>query len=222
MLLFLGAIIVPCLVLVALGVRMIVQEEQLRVQRAEEERQRRVDRVGQELLSRLERLKLDPDVTSSMSPPETVVLVGRVRDGRLILPWDVNPDTKSFRDWIESSPFAGLMQRAAHEEHVAGKPDAAVRFYREALASTSRPAAQVYARLSLARALIEMDKREEGFTEYGRILETPPDMVDENGIPLALYAAPPLLDAGIRQKETLALVRECIDRSYKAGLLLSH
>jgi signal transduction histidine kinase/tetratricopeptide (TPR) repeat protein len=215
MLLFLGAIVVPCLVLVALGVRMIVQEEQLRVQRAEEERQRRLDRVEQELLSRLERLKLDPAVTSYLRPPETVVLVCRVRDERLFLPWDVNPDAQNFREWIGSAPFAGLMQQAAHEEHVTGKLDTAVRFYRQALTSASQPAAQVYARLSLARALIKMDQREQGFAEYGRILDSPPDMVDEHGIPLALYAAPPLLDTGIRQKETLALVRECLDRSYK-------
>ena len=215
MLLFLCAIVAPCLVLVALGVRMIAQEKQLRVQHAEEEQQRRVDRVEQELLSRLERLKLDPAVASSEHTPEDVVLVGKVQDAKLFLPWDVNPDAQNFLKWIESSPFADLIQQAAHEEHIAGKPDAAVRFYREALTSTSQPAAQVYARLSLARALIKMDKREEGFTEYGRILDMPPDMVDENGIPLALYAAPPLLDAEIRQKETLALVRECTDRSYK-------
>jgi signal transduction histidine kinase len=212
-LLFLGAIVTPCLVLVALGVRTIGQERQLRAQHAEEERQRRVAQVGQELLSRLERIKLDPAVTPSGRLPEAVVLLGGVHDGRLLLPWDANPDAQHFRQSIDSPPFAGPMRQAAREEIITGKLDAAVRIYRQALASTSQPAARSYARLSLARVLTRMGKRVDGFLEYGRILESPPDLVDEHGIPLALYAAPPLLDAGMQQKQTLALIHECLDRS---------
>lgn len=224
-LLFLGAIVAACLVLVALGVRMIGQERQLRAKRAEEERQRRVAQVRQELLSRLERLKLGLAVTSSGRLPETVVLVGGVHDERLLLPWDTNPNAQHFRQWIESPLFASLMRQAAREEFITGKPDAAVRLYRQALASASQPAARSYARLSLASVLTKLGKREEGFLEYRRILESPPDMVDEHGIPLALYAAPPLLNAGMQQKETLALIHECLDRSDRlppAALHLMH
>jgi signal transduction histidine kinase len=213
LLLFLGVIVAPCLVLVALGVRIIGQERQLRTKRAEEDRQRRVAQVGQELLSRLERIKLDPTVTPSRRLPEVVVLVGGVQDERLLLPWDANPDARHFRQSIDGSPFAGLIQQAAREEIITGKLDSAVRLYRQAVASASQPAAQSYARLSLARVLTRMGKREEGLLEYRRILESPPDQVDEHGIPLALYAAPLLLDAGRQRKETLALIQEYLDKS---------
>jgi signal transduction histidine kinase/tetratricopeptide (TPR) repeat protein len=215
MFLFLGAIVAPCLVLIVLGVRMIGQERQLRARRIEEERQRRVEQVGQELLSRLERLKLDPAITSIGRQPEVVVLVGKVHEDRLLLPWDANVDTQHFRQWINSPPFASLTRQAAREEIIAGKLGEAIRIYRQALVSVSQAAAQSYARLSLARVLAKMGKREESFQEYRRILESPQHQVDEHGIPLALYAAPPLLDGGMQQKEILALIHDCLDRSDK-------
>jgi signal transduction histidine kinase len=193
---------------------MIGQERQLRVQRAQEVRQRRVALAGQELLTRLERLKLDPAVESSGHPPKAIVLVGEVRGDHLLLPWDANPDARHFRQWIESAPFAGLARQAAHEEIITRKPDAAARFYRQALESASQPAARSYARLSLARVLAKMGRQKESFLEYRRILESPPHMVDDHGIPLALYAAPPLLEAGMQKKETLALIHECVDKSH--------
>jgi signal transduction histidine kinase/tetratricopeptide (TPR) repeat protein len=194
---------------------MISQERQLRAKRADEERQRRVAQAGQELLSRLEKLKLDPAVASSGRLPEAVVLVGVVRENRLLLPWDLNPDVQNFSQWIESPPFAGLMRQAAHEEFIARKLDAAARLYRQGLESVSRRAAQSYARLSLARVLAKLGKREESLTEYGRVLESPPHIVDDHGIPLALYAASPLLDAEMQHKETLTLIHACLERSNK-------
>jgi len=212
-LLFMGAIVAPCLVLVTLSVRMIEQERQLHAKRTEEERHRRVAQLGQELLSRLERIKLALAIAPAKRVHEAVVLVGSARDGHLLLPWDTNPNIQQFRQWTEAPPFSDLMRQAEREEIIVGKLDAAVRLYREALASTSQAAARAYARLSLARALRGMGKREQGFLEYKQILNSPPDLVDEHGIPLALYAAPPLLDAGMQQRETLALITELVNRS---------
>jgi signal transduction histidine kinase len=204
--LFLGAIVVPCLVLVALSVRMIEQDRELKVKRASEERQRRVAQVGDLLLSRLERIKLDLAIMPAKRVPETVVLVGSVRDGHLLLPWDANPNAQHFLQWIGASRFADKMRQAEHEEIITGKLDDAIRFYREALGSTSQPAAQTYARLSLARTLRKMGKPEDGYLEYKQVLDSSPDLADEHGIPLALFAAPPLLDAGRQQKEVLARI----------------
>jgi signal transduction histidine kinase len=43
------------------------------------------------------------------------------------------------------------------------------------------------------------------------VLEAPVDLMDEHGIPLALYAGPPLLDAGLRRADVLAQVRRTMD-----------
>src|SRR5215217_534965 len=56
--LFLIAILVPCIALLALGGWMLTQERQLDERRRAEEQQRRVDHVRQELLSQLETIKL--------------------------------------------------------------------------------------------------------------------------------------------------------------------
>lgn len=56
--LFLIAILVPCLVLVALGLRMMEQERQLEDKRSADERQLLVVGVRQDLLAFLERIRL--------------------------------------------------------------------------------------------------------------------------------------------------------------------
>ena len=211
--LFLGAILAPCLVLVALSVRMIQQDRQLEAKRASEERQRRVAQVGQELLSRLERIKLDLAIVPAKRVDEAVVFVGSVRDGHLLLPWDTNPNAQQFRQWMGDPRFADKMRQAEREEIITGRPDTAVRLYRAALGSTSQPAVQAFTRLSLARALRKMGKPEEGYAEYKQVLDSSPDLVDEHGIPLALYAASPLLDAGRQQKDVLARIAAHLDRN---------
>lgn len=210
-LLFLGAIVAPCLVLVALSVRMIEQERRLHVKRAEEERQRRIDRVGQDLLSRLERIKSNLLIAPGKDVPEAVLWVGRVRDGHLLLPWDFNPSAQRFRQWTEESPFSDLMRRAQHEEIITGKVNDAIRLYREAIAGTPQPSVRAFARLSLARVLLRMGKSEESYQEYKQVLDSSPDLVDEHGIPLALYAAPPLLDAGKQKSEALELISRLLN-----------
>ncbi len=55
--LFLVAIVVPCLVLVVLSLRMISQERELTEKRLLDEQHRRTSEVHQELLTHLERIK---------------------------------------------------------------------------------------------------------------------------------------------------------------------
>ncbi len=211
--LFLGAIVAPCLVLVALSVRMIQQERQLQAKRAEEERQRLITQIGQALLTRLERIKSSLLAAPGQNVPEAVVWVGRVRDGRLLLPWDIGLHARQFRQWLEAIPFADSMRRGEHEENITGKLDDATRFYREAISGASQPAARAYARLSLARVLRRKGNSEECQREFSKILNSPTDLVDEHGIPLALYAAPPLLDAGLQRTEALGLIAELLDNA---------
>lgn len=87
-LLFLGAVILPSVLVVALGLRMIRQEDVLAEQRLREQKQQGLDLVRQELLTRLEGIKLRA-ASGSVTPrdPE-VALIARVESGKLILPWE--------------------------------------------------------------------------------------------------------------------------------------
>ena len=70
-LLFVVAVVLPCLLLVALSLRMIGQEQELAEKRAAEDRQRLASEIRQELLSRLERIK-GQEVDELRSDPEYV------------------------------------------------------------------------------------------------------------------------------------------------------
>jgi len=185
---------------------MIGQDRQLQAKRASEERQRRISQVRQELFSRLERIKTDLVIAPAKPLPEAVALVATVREGRLLLPWDLNPNAQRFHQWVAEPGFAEKMRQAEREDFIAGRPGVAAELYREALHITAHPVVQAYIRLSLARVLRKIGRLEECYLEYARVLSVPSDQVEEHAIPLALYAIPPLLDAGLRQKEALDLI----------------
>src|SRR5262245_17975446 len=96
-LLFVAAIIVPALVLVALGLRMLSQERELTEKRRAEEQHRAVSAIRQELLARLERIKLQElsaQAARTEKPPTSpaahspVVLMSWVEHDHLLLPWE--------------------------------------------------------------------------------------------------------------------------------------
>lgn len=214
-LLFLIAILVPCAVLVALGLRTMDQERQLEAKRLTEERQRLVDQVRQELLSRLEKIKLE-EVTKiaarggsadAVRRDNAVAIVGPLLDGRLQLPWENNRGAQKFREWLNEGSFAGRIRVAEAQELVAHQYESAARQYREVIGATGEPAQQSYARLLLARTLQKSGRRRESEAEYERVLASPPDLVDDHGVPLGLYTAPPLLQASARRKELIEWIR---------------
>lgn len=214
-LLFLIAILVPCALLVALGLRTMEQERQLEDKRRTEERQRLADQVRQGLLTRLEKIKLEEVTTitalgnsaSAVRRDNAVAFVGPMLDGRLQLPWENNPSAQKFREWLNEGSFAERIRSAEAQELVAHQYESAARQYREAIGAAREQAEQSYARLLLARTLQKLGRRQESEAEYGRVLASPPDLVDEHSVPLGLYAAPPLLEAGAKQNEIIEWIR---------------
>jgi signal transduction histidine kinase len=213
--LFLVAIVVPCLVLVALSLRLMAQERQLEETRRAEQLQFLVVQVRQELLSRLEKIRQQEVARAAASagnetPPGrrgAVALVGAWVAGRLRLPWEGNPDALRFRASLNESRFADEIRQAEADELAARQYESAVRHYEAASAAARQPAQRTYARLLRARALGKLGRRTQSLTEYEAVLASPADLVDEHGVPLALYAAPPLLDAGLRRQEVLERIR---------------
>jgi len=93
-LLFLVAVILPSLALVLFTLRMIGQERELGEKRLLDDRTRLAAEIGRFLLLRLESIKLQeagaaqPLSRSHEYKNPEVVLVGRVIQDRLLLPWE--------------------------------------------------------------------------------------------------------------------------------------
>ena len=206
LLLFLVAILTPCLVLVVLSLRILDQERQLEQKRAAEEREQQVAWLSQDLISRLERTKVDLAFSPVSATDELIAFVGTLRSGQLVLPWDENTHMRDFRQAIGRARLSGLLRQAERDEPN-GSPGRAVEACREAIRVAPSPAAQAYVRLLLARALRKAGRHQESLRQHELVFQSPPDLVDEYGIPLALYATPPLLARNLRKVEILQLAR---------------
>jgi tetratricopeptide (TPR) repeat protein len=203
--LFLAAILLPCVALVALGVRLVVQERELASSRLDDERRRVTRQLQQDLSSHLERIALR-QATALASRPEllqartyddsVVALVARLSEGQLILPWEENQAPGESRRLLGQGAFGERVRQGERAEFTAGDPADAINRYRQALEVASQPVQVAHARLSLARALAKGGTGTEAETEYRRVARAPPEVVDENGIPVSLYAARQLLEGG--------------------------
>lgn len=216
-LLFLVAILVPCLVLVGLSVRMIGQEQELADKRRTDERRHLLEQVRQELLARLEFITLEEvDALSrsgEVSRPAVyrnpaVVFVGWMEDDKLVLPWERNPAVEQFRKLAGQSDFESSIRQGEQQEFAGTNLEGAVRSYREAMDRARHPAQVAYARLMWARALDKLGRRQEAQQQFQILLALPSEMVDEDGVPLRLYAAERLLEPGGRYTVVLATLRD--------------
>jgi signal transduction histidine kinase len=208
--LFLVAILTPCLVLVVLSLRVLDQERQLELKRRAEEHQRQLTGLSQELLARLERIKVGLAFSPVPATDPLVAAIGTMRSERLVFPWDENGGILSFRQAVAQLRFSALLRQAEREELDRSFADAVVTS-QEAIRASPHPPAQAYARLLLARVLKKAGRRQESLSQYELVLESPPGLMDEHGIPLALYAASPLLDAGLRRTELGHIIRTLIE-----------
>jgi hypothetical protein len=188
-LLFLVAIILPCAVLVVLGLRMVGQERELRERRVADERQVITSRLQQELANRLERAALreasaliaDPGrVTSQEYESPAVALVASVADGRLALPWEQDSRSTRFRRALEGGEFARLIGQAERAELAADNTDVAIDRYSQAVAVAGDPVQASYARLLRGRALKGADRDREALRDYRAVLATDLNIVDEH------------------------------------------
>src|SRR5262245_40708786 len=136
-LLFLIAILVPCAVLVVLGLQLMDQERQLEVKRLSEEQQRLRDQVEQELLSELEKITEQVTrrqlATDQRQTEKVIAFVGTLVDDRLQLPWENNPDVQRFRAWLNEGSFAETVREAERLESSGHQYERAARRYREAI-----------------------------------------------------------------------------------------
>jgi len=202
-LLFLVAVVLPCTVLVVLGVRLISQERELRESRLADERRLITRQVRQELSVRLDDIKqneatrLQADARQILTTQFTdsaVVLVARLRNGSLVFPWAQSPDAEQARSLLFEEPFARSIAEGERAEFAAGEAREAVTAYEEALQVARHPVQQIYARLLLGRASSMLGRELEAMRHYRAVLASPSAVTDEFGIALWSYAAARLLE----------------------------
>ena len=201
--LFLLVLAAPCLVLTGLGLRMNQQERQLAQRRAEEEHQRRLALFRSDLLSGLESVKRQ---AAAGRVHQAVVLVSAVRDGDLTLPYEDGAYARQFRKSLEETAFGARIRRGEQEELVGRRFDRAAEQYRAAIAESRLPWEKAYAGLLEARSEQKAVRQAEARAQYQAVLRSPPELRDEYGMPLALYAAAALVESGADRGGIVALL----------------
>jgi signal transduction histidine kinase len=213
---FLAAVLLPCLMLVALSLRMMRQERELSEKRAAEERSRVTREIRQDLQSRLERIRLE-EITrlaagngaalNTNSPRPLVVMVGMVAENRLVFPWEADTTAKESRRALSEAEFAGRIREAESQELGAKQFDRAAGIYLDAADRARNPVQSAFARLLLARVLFKADRRSDSLAHYRNLLQLTSRPTDEHGVPLALYAANSLVGEGLEYDSVLTCIR---------------
>ena len=224
--LFILAIVVPSVVLILMAAWMTVQDRELAHKRAADEHQRQTEDLRQSLLRYLEGHKA-AQMTARLEghwpvPAPPVVLVARIADNRLVLPWD---DVASPAAVGGAEPLAAAIRDGEHLELVALQPLEAAKQYSRAVALAGDEGQRAYARLLLARAWTKARHHDRAHAEYIRLVDLPPEIRDEHGVPLWTYAAQRLAATGeapIRSTITARIARDlaALDRTAPAARYL--
>ena len=208
---FLVAVVVPAVVLLVLGLRMITQERELLEKHLADEQRRLATEVGREVLTRLERLRIRQvsalaTQNKAAEDPE-LVLVGYLDQNQLVLPWDQISAAEESQKLLAEPDFANRIARGESEEIRARQFGKAVESYQQAM-NTAHASTQIaYGRLLLARALMKAQKQSEAISHYKSLLALPTGIVDEQGISFSLYAAAQLLDNGLEHPTVIDRLR---------------
>lgn len=198
LLLFLAAVLLPCLVLVALTLRLASQQRELAQKREAEDRQSAVREIHEQLLSKLEVIEsrgLNELAGQQATrwpvmpglPP--IVLIAPVEGSQLLLPWDADASLAVFRQATGKSEFERKVQEGIRAEFTEGKSAQAGLFYGQAEKAAQFPPQSAEALLLLARASFKSGRRAEALALERRISRLPLRLRDDQGVPFALYAA---------------------------------
>ena len=216
-LLLFSAMLIPCLALVALSVRLIRQDAELRDKRMADERRRVLQQTATRLLSKLEGIKASALHTSATpsygrNVHPALVLVASTSDGNLALPWDITPPSRGFLNARDQPYFEPNVRHGEREQFALGRPDRAVRSYTLALQSARLPQQSAYARLLRARALDHSGRQREAVADFRLLLGAGVDLADEDGVSFRLLAADRLADAGFAPDALVEAIASVLDQ----------
>ena len=224
--LFLVAVLLPVIVLVALTLRIVRQERELTLKRVADEDRRVAAEIGRDLASRLDRIVRE-ETSVLMGQPQKlarhdyvnseVVLIAKIDNARLVLPWEIGPKAAGSSPLKNDAEFSRILRQAENAEFALRNHFLACELYLRAVAVATSPVQGGYARLQGARALSKLKRERASLSEYEKVLSLSPEVIDEYGVPLSLYAVGPLLKAGAKYGEAT----ERIGRQLQFGTWLS-
>lgn len=204
-LLFFAAVLLPCLVLIALTLRLASQQKELAQKRAAEDRASAVREIRGQLLSKLEIIKSRglgelaaqrPARWSATPDDASIVLIAPLNGSHLALPWEAGGNCSKLRSTAAEERFERDLQNGTRAELAEGNSARAVTLYRQAAQAAPLPVLSAQAELLLARALYKSGQRDAALAVERRISLLPFSLRDDQEIPFALYAATELAKSG--------------------------
>lgn len=228
--LFLAAVIIPCLALIVFSVRGVRQEKELAEKRRAEDERRRANEIGQHLLVRLEKVKLEeaqeaafrPEkLSSSIYRNSEVILIGRVSEDRLLLPWEFSPGFLESQKALNDSRFRQKIEEAENTEFRVKDAAKAAAQFRRVMAEAGQGAQKAYARLLLARALIKSGQKNEAISHYRDLLKLPSAITDELGNPIYLYAVERLVELRTAEGDVADRLKAALEEKRWSSLIES-
>ena len=204
---FMLAIVVPSIVVVGLGLRMVVEQDELAQKHLQDERRLRVSDFERALIARLDAIRRNPDDAA-------VAMIAEPTDGRLVLPWErVQPPVVSAR-------VREAVAAAARDEFGSAQLTSAEFRLRAALAESRTPSDLAFVRLPLARVLARQERQRDALNQYHALLMTGTGVLDDSGMPMALYAAERLAEQGDLSESELTAIAAHVETALARPLLL--
>jgi signal transduction histidine kinase len=194
-LLFLAALGAPCVLVIGLTLRLLAQERELAEKRHADDRRRVATDVRQDLIGRITQLRMDllegraaANVGANGTSP--LAFVARVNGDALVFPWNAGAAAAD-----EPPAFVEAIRSGERDEFIQHTYAEAVASYTTAARAALTPAQRAIAQLHLARVLEKDGQIERAHSAYVTLAQTPADAVDDQKVPLALYAARRLIDS---------------------------
>jgi signal transduction histidine kinase len=207
------AILIPAAVLITLAVRVVRQETELDERRAAEERRDALDQLRRELSARLQAIKLQEvnrliGAPGLRIPPDSpIVFVTPFSEDHMVLPWE--------KKQVASRPgaeFTGYQLEGESFEFRANDAARAIAPYMEARNAARNTAEKCQSMLWLGRVYSKAEMMTEATDIYHEMLEKCNAVIDDDGIPLGLYASERLINSG----QDLAAAGEYVIRRVNA------
>jgi signal transduction histidine kinase len=195
--LLLSAILIPAAAVVLLLVRVVHQENELSERRAEEQRREARDQLRRELTARLQALRLEEvnrligESGRRLPPDSPIVFVAPMVQDRMVVPWE---DGRAAP--LPTAAFARWQRDGEAREFQHHDPVGATASYRHALEGASSLWEQCSARVWLGRSCLKAGLTGDAEVIDRGALEACGEVLDADGVPLALYAAERLLSNG--------------------------
>ncbi|MBP1597917.1 MAG: OmpR family signal transduction histidine kinase [Acidobacteria bacterium] len=210
-LLFLGAVVLPSALLLALAVRTIRQEEELAGKHRSEEKLRVISLVRQEFLTRLEGIALRAAGGQLTPRDREIALVAQLERGRLVMPWESTAHRPQ-----PGNTFDFALQQARQQLYGLHDPEGAAARLRAAILKAHAPEERARAELLLAACLSAKGDRDGSLEVTRRLLQVSPEVTDEYGVPYVFYAARRLSGdaSGANDQQILGVVSRVIDTTW--------